>query len=1053
MDKKSELKLSGDKINLEHRPLNEFRTASGKSNAFLTKCFSRPVSALPTFDLVDQGGNSNRSGQRPFSAGYLSKNWSNNLNTEANSESTEDDWLPSSNLYKSLCSQKIKPWGMYETTYQESSENSSDFPNQTKENTSKENSSLSSEEMPIEQVKSTLEPGLVTKPPLPKTAENAKSSSAIQAYFNIKYDTILHKDKEENSINRETKLDWKESVLDKADWSNDNVKEPDATWNENVSQKENETDKYLNELKNVQNSNFTDNTKIVDQWNNKNTELETIFKDEADLKFDKFFQLSLDKKSLEVDENNKQKTIKPNIKPKPKQKKLKQIVSKPLKAGKDFESEKPKSPEIEPWVEKMSKKPNYLDFLNNISDIEDINDMNQKEESGEKNSVGGSLDDIVSLLEVLENEDKRSHMQIASVKHLVDHTLNQYATEDQATSKIVHQNVKENNMIKNNIKPQKDPERYVTFSPIVSEIRQEFSESPVSETGYSSFDFGEVVLGKNHDSNNYCQLLSFLDEVDKNCTKSLNEAKQGAALASKVIECSINLDSIPRLQDLESLTKQQLCHQLIDLNLRLKDKTSCVNLLQSEMSTLREQAMTQNKETENLVKQKLKQQKDEYEGVVKRHQKFIDQLIADKRTLNEQYEGLVQEMKLLEDRYNTNMKALEHKHQVEVKKLKEMQAAGEKLRRERWIEGKTQKIKELTVKSIEPEIQNMEKRQQQELADLRALHKREIEDLELKAARKLQQQCESLREQLVEEREKALAHEREVMRQRYEKLVESEEKSYQEQRRRLQNDHAIRIKECEEREAQLQLEKERAIKQAQEEFNDKLDVIIRRHSNELKLLKESGQIEFETWKANFKKQQQQVLLEKEAIIRDQCRKERDKEIENVIERLESEANESKQQMEESTENRIKRLKEKYEKEIKDLEIAEKESQAKFIESKTKLLENEEMVIQLRNTIKQLESQLQEYKQMTDNLTKERVNLKDALRKEMGEEVQSLEREVARLKNNRDKEIQQLYSRIKVSVARKDEILSELQIEHKALQEKCIYLENMLEQQRKEYLIK
>lgn len=41
----------------------------------------------------------------------------------------------------------------------------------------------------------------------------------------------------------------------------------------------------------------------------------------------------------------------------------------------------------------------------------------------------------------------------------------------------------------------------------------------------------------------------------------------------------------------------------------------------------------------------------------------------------------------------------------------------------------------------------------------------------------------------------------------------------------------------------------------------------------------------------------------------------------------------------------------------------------------------------------------------------------------------------------------------MSVARKDEILNELQIEHKALQEKCIYLENMLEQQRKEYLIK
>lgn len=43
--------------------------------------------------------------------------------------------------------------------------------------------------------------------------------------------------------------------------------------------------------------------------------------------------------------------------------------------------------------------------------------------------------------------------------------------------------------------------------------------------------------------------------------------------------------------------------------------------------------------------------------------------------------------------------------------------------------------------------------------------------------------------------------------------------------------------------------------------------------------------------------------------------------------------------------------------------------------------------------------------------------------------------------------------MKVAVARKDEALSELTRDHAALVEKCRYLENMLEQQRKEYLIK
>lgn len=55
-------------------------------------------------------------------------------------------------------------------------------------------------------------------------------------------------------------------------------------------------------------------------------------------------------------------------------------------------------------------------------------------------------------------------------------------------------------------------------------------------------------------------------------------------------------------------------------------------------------------------------------------------------------------------------------------------------------------------------------------------------------------------------------------------MVESEEKGYQEQRRRLLADHSKRIKECEEREEAAVLDKERAIKQAQEDFEDRLQV-------------------------------------------------------------------------------------------------------------------------------------------------------------------------------------------------------------------------------------
>lgn len=136
-------------------------------------------------------------------------------------------------------------------------------------------------------------------------------------------------------------------------------------------------------------------------------------------------------------------------------------------------------------------------------------------------------------------------------------------------------------------------------------------------------------------------------------------------------------------------------------------------------------------------------------------------------------------------------------------------------------------------------------------------------------------------------------------------MVESEEKGYQEQRRRLQQEHANRIMECEERETLCTTERDRAIKQAQDEFNDKLQATIRRHNNEVKLLKEKTELEMETWKTNYVKQQNVQLTEKEVQIREYYRKERDREIENVIERLENEACETKKQIEQTTENRIR----------------------------------------------------------------------------------------------------------------------------------------------------
>lgn len=60
---------------------------------------------------------------------------------------------------------------------------------------------------------------------------------------------------------------------------------------------------------------------------------------------------------------------------------------------------------------------------------------------------------------------------------------------------------------------------------------------------------------------------------------------------------------------------------------------------------------------------------------------------------------------------------------------------------------------------------------------------------------------------------------------------------------------------------------------------------------------------------------------------------------------------------------LRRLKVKYDNEIKDLEVSEKDAKNRYTETKTKLLETEDLVISLKASVKQLEVQLNDTKEV------------------------------------------------------------------------------------------
>nr|CAD7432504.1 unnamed protein product [Timema monikensis] len=420
------------------------------------------------------------------------------------------------------------------------------------------------------------------------------------------------------------------------------------------------------------------------------------------------------------------------------------------------------------------------------------------------------------------------------------------------------------------------------------------------------------------------------------------------------------------LDDLLQMSVVDLSHEVLTLRLQLEERTSSISVLQEALTQQRELTLRNTQNTDKELKGRLKEQKQHLEAIIGRHQKFIDQLIADKKVLSEKCESLVRELKGSEDRHATNMRAIEERHSIELHQAKEMHAAAEKLRRERWIDSKTQKIKEMTVKGLEPELQRMNTRHQQELSELRTLHKQELEEIEMRATRRATAQLE----QLTAEREEVLTRERNSLKQRFEKQLCEEESRYQEERRRLLADvqrekdrlseEMERVKqEGEEAKKNLVRDSQRNLERVKSEFKEALDAANRRHQNELKLAKETYDADQEAWMYNYKKHQTAALIEKETELREQMKRERDREIELVIERLETEAVKFRTELEQAADNRLGRLKEKYECEMKELEVLEQQLKNKYTETKSQLMEREDTILSLQANVRQLDKELEE----------------------------------------------------------------------------------------------
>ncbi|XP_046412848.1 centrosomal protein of 131 kDa [Neodiprion fabricii] len=532
----------------------------------------------------------------------------------------------------------------------------------------------------------------------------------------------------------------------------------------------------------------------------------------------------------------------------------------------------------------------------------------------------------------------------------------------------------------------------------------------------------------------------------------------------KNIEATLNSRSIPccnnqGIHPAQTHIPETIKDDLATLRLQLEERDETLKILKNELKSQRHSACEKLELQKKQHCTELQTQKTKYQTTIKRHQKFIEQIISDKKNLTEKCNSLTEHIKEMEVKYHRELKVVADRHAVELRRARELCAASEKIRRERWLEAKTSKIKEMTVKGLEPELRSMVEQHQQELQEIRSAHIKELQDTELRTIRRSNQQLEQLRLELTASHEKLLSSEKDILRTRYQEKLEQQENLFQEQRRKLLDDLEREKNLLAQEHKRLNAERDAAISQARSQFNEKINTLIRQHQIEKKAVQESLRVEQETWMENCRRQHNMKLEKMETRLRDECNRERDRQIELAIERLEKETLDMKTSLQQSSENRLRCMREKYEAELQDLNNSKELLTSKVTSVQERLTETTTQLQITEGKLQQCMIQLSNSKQSVDQLTIERDDAKKIVRKEIEMEKRELENKIASLhreltenNSNRDVQMAQLYSRVKLIVTQKDLAIGKFAKEIDEAKKRCDHLEKLLDQQRKDYVL-
>uniref|UniRef100_A0A182QD64 Centrosomal protein of 131 kDa n=1 Tax=Anopheles farauti TaxID=69004 RepID=A0A182QD64_9DIPT len=573
------------------------------------------------------------------------------------------------------------------------------------------------------------------------------------------------------------------------------------------------------------------------------------------------------------------------------------------------------------------------------------------------------------------------------------------------------------------------------------------TDSQVS-SGCEGEPSGEQTKGKVKD------LFSYLDQVELKCDKGgYKGAGSSGVLPSESDRSELDfvaepdyMEAVPKMNDLLELPPHQLARRIIKLSLRANELSNAMQLSKNHIATVRADKAKAIRTEKCALQGKLKEQKKHYEDIIGRHQEFIDQLIKDKS-------GLCDKVTQLTRRLDSQNQSWEHRLKTELERARDTALAAEKIRREKWVRENTKKIKELTVKGLELEINKMTATHQKEIGELKRQHKDELvcalEELKLQ----YEQKESDVRQGLVKERETTLERERQALLERFDRQVTEERSIFEQQRQhllsefdlekeRLQKEATRKAQYAETQLEDLKRENAKNLDFAQKEYVQMLKQREAKHQDELAKLQKQFESDFAIWKREHERKSKVLLEERENEIRAQCRTERDQQIDRIVAKVDAETQKYQQEFD----AKMSRLKEKHAAEQKEAEASEALLKQKYQDWRVKLAEAEATIQNMKATAKQTDIQLNHAKKLCDDLLREKETMRDEARREVQKDMANMQRE-------REREIERIYFRVQQAIEKKDASIAALQKEIAGLKERCLKQDAIIRQQRMDYCTK